>query len=246
MDGWRIGYLIAPREVIAQTLKLHQHIVSCPNTFVQVGAQAALTSSQDCVREMVAEFDRRRRRLMSRLDALGISYVRPRGPFTSFPRSRSSGSPPANSWISCSKKQESRWCRETPLAPEGKDTFAYPTVPLWRRSKRPWRGSARLWPSSRKGKLGGLAQRILMGWFRGKGRRMITAQSGPFPSPLRRPGSRWIQLAFAVFTLGLIFSGSLFGAEKKPNIIFILSDDHRWDAMGNMAIPSSKLRASIV
>ena len=66
---------------------------------------------------------------------------------------------------------------------------------------------------------------------------MITAQSGPFPSPLRRPGSRWIQLAFAVFTMGLIFSGSLFGAEKKPNIIFILSDDHRWDAMGNMGHP---------
>jgi len=85
MDGWRIGYLIAPREVIAQTLKLHQHIVSCPNTFVQVGAQAALTSSQDCVREMVAEFDRRRRRLMSRLEALGIPYVRPRGAFYVFP-----------------------------------------------------------------------------------------------------------------------------------------------------------------
>jgi N-acetylglucosamine-6-sulfatase len=37
--------------------------------------------------------------------------------------------------------------------------------------------------------------------------------------------------------MGLIFSGSLFGAEKKPNIIFILSDDHRWDAMGNMGHP---------
>ena len=84
-DGWRIGYLIAPRELISQTLKLHQHIVSCPNTFVQVGAQAALTSSQDCVREMVAEFDRRRRKLMSRLDQMGITYVRPRGAFYVFP-----------------------------------------------------------------------------------------------------------------------------------------------------------------
>jgi aspartate/methionine/tyrosine aminotransferase len=85
MDGWRIGYLIAPRELISQAMKLHQHVVSCPNTFVQVGAQAALTASQDCVQEMVAEFDRRRRKLMSRLDAMGITYVRPRGAFYIFP-----------------------------------------------------------------------------------------------------------------------------------------------------------------
>ncbi|HXZ34548.1 MAG TPA: sulfatase-like hydrolase/transferase, partial [Thermodesulfobacteriota bacterium] len=47
----------------------------------------------------------------------------------------------------------------------------------------------------------------------------------------------WIPLVFAVFTLGLIFSGSVLGAEKRPNILFILSDDHRWDAMGNMGHP---------
>ena len=85
MDGWRIGYLIAPREVISHALKLHQHVVSCPNTFVQVGAQVALTASQDCVRKMVAEFDRRRRRLMSRLGEIGLPYVRPRGAFYVFP-----------------------------------------------------------------------------------------------------------------------------------------------------------------
>ena len=85
MDGWRIGYLIAPREVISHAMKLHQHVVSCPNTFVQVGAQVALTASQDCVREMVAEFDRRRRKLMSRLSEIGLPYVRPRGAFYVFP-----------------------------------------------------------------------------------------------------------------------------------------------------------------
>jgi aminotransferase len=85
MDGWRIGYLIAPREVITQALKLHQHIVSCPNTFVQIGAQAALTSSQDCVRRMTAEFDRRRKKLLSLLDSIGLPYARPRGAFYVFP-----------------------------------------------------------------------------------------------------------------------------------------------------------------
>jgi N-acetylglucosamine-6-sulfatase len=53
----------------------------------------------------------------------------------------------------------------------------------------------------------------------------------------RRRGFGRIPLAFAVLTLGLTLSGSVFGAEKRPNIIFILSDDHRWDAMGNMGHP---------
>ena len=85
MDGWRIGYLVAPREVISEALKMHQHVVSCANTFVQAGAQVALTASQDCVKEMVSEFDRRRRLLMSCLDEIGFAYVRPRGAFYVFP-----------------------------------------------------------------------------------------------------------------------------------------------------------------
>jgi len=85
MDGWRVGYIGAPHHLISQALKMHQHVVSCPNSFVQVGAQAALTASQDCVREMVNEFDRRRLLLLSYLDDLGIPYVRPRGAFYVFP-----------------------------------------------------------------------------------------------------------------------------------------------------------------
>ena len=85
MDGWRVGYLVAPLEIISGAIKMHQHVLSCPNTFVQVGAQVALISSQDCVKEMVTEFDRRRRLLMSYLDDMGISYVRPRGAFYIFP-----------------------------------------------------------------------------------------------------------------------------------------------------------------
>ena len=91
MDGWRIGYLIAPREVIPGALKMHQHILSCPNTFVQVGAEAALNSSQDCIKAMVAEFDRRRRLLMSCLNSMKIPYVRPRGAFYVFPNIRKFG-----------------------------------------------------------------------------------------------------------------------------------------------------------
>ncbi len=91
MDGWRIGYLIAPRELVNGALKMHQHILSCPNTFVQVGAEAALEGPQDCLEAMVAEFDRRRRLLMSCLDTMKIPYVRPRGAFYIFPNIRKFG-----------------------------------------------------------------------------------------------------------------------------------------------------------
>jgi aspartate/methionine/tyrosine aminotransferase len=91
MDGWRIGYLVAPRDVLAEALKLHQHIVSCPNTFVQVGAEAALNGPQDSMHAMVVEFDRRRRLVISCLERMNIPYVRPRGAFYVFPNIKKFG-----------------------------------------------------------------------------------------------------------------------------------------------------------
>ena len=91
MDGWRIGFLLAPREFTARAVKVHQHAVSCCNTFAQFGAAAALIGSQDCVHEMVAEFDRRRRLLMERLDEIGLKYVKPQGAFYVFPSIREFG-----------------------------------------------------------------------------------------------------------------------------------------------------------
>ena len=85
MDGWRVGYLIGPKSIIREALKMHQHILSCPNTFVQEGARVALTSSQDCVKKMVKEFDRRRKLMMSYFDDIGISYKPPQGAFYVFP-----------------------------------------------------------------------------------------------------------------------------------------------------------------
>jgi len=85
MDGWRIGYLIGPKLFINQALKIHQHILSCPNTFVQEGAKIALNASQECVDKMVHEFDQRRRLMMSYLDDMKIPYERPSGAFYLFP-----------------------------------------------------------------------------------------------------------------------------------------------------------------
>jgi aspartate/methionine/tyrosine aminotransferase len=85
MDGWRVGYLVAPKDIIKQALKMHQHILSCPNTFVQEGTKVALLSSQECVEKMIQEFDRRRKLMMSYLDNLELPYARPQGAFYIFP-----------------------------------------------------------------------------------------------------------------------------------------------------------------
>ena len=84
MTGWRIGYALAPPEILQGMLKIQQHSVSCAASFVQHAALAALQASQDCVAEMVAEFSRRRNMIVNRLNAIGLRCVNPEGAFYAF------------------------------------------------------------------------------------------------------------------------------------------------------------------
>jgi aspartate aminotransferase len=84
MTGWRIGYALAPPEILQGMLKIQQHSVSCAASFVQYAALAALHASQDCVAEMVAEFNRRRNAIVKRLNAIGLQCVNPEGAFYAF------------------------------------------------------------------------------------------------------------------------------------------------------------------
>jgi aspartate aminotransferase len=91
MTGWRIGYALAPPEILQGMLKIQQHSVSCAASFVQYAALVALQASQDCVVEMVAEFKRRREVIVKRLNAMGLRCVNPEGAFYAFvhaPRDR--------------------------------------------------------------------------------------------------------------------------------------------------------------
>jgi aspartate/methionine/tyrosine aminotransferase len=85
MTGWRVGYVVAPAELTTKFTKLHRNIVAHPTSISQRAALAALTGSQECVAEMVREFDRRRLFVLSRLEKLGIACSRPRGAFYLFP-----------------------------------------------------------------------------------------------------------------------------------------------------------------
>jgi aspartate aminotransferase len=84
MTGWRIGYALAPPELMQGMLKIQQHSVSCAASFVQYAALVALQASQDCVVEMVVEFNRRRNVIVKRLNTMGLRCVNPEGAFYAF------------------------------------------------------------------------------------------------------------------------------------------------------------------
>jgi aminotransferase len=86
MTGWRIGYVAAGKELSATLRKLHYYAVLCPNTISQEAAVAALMGAQECVQEMVAEYDKRREFVLHELDKIeSLSYTRPKGAFYVFP-----------------------------------------------------------------------------------------------------------------------------------------------------------------
>ncbi|MEM2522907.1 MAG: pyridoxal phosphate-dependent aminotransferase [Candidatus Bathyarchaeia archaeon] len=86
MTGLRIGYIYGPKELISPIWLVHQYLVACVDNFAQYAALAALRSSQTFVREMVREFDKRRRFVFKRLNEIeGFSCMLPKGAFYVFP-----------------------------------------------------------------------------------------------------------------------------------------------------------------
>jgi len=86
MTGWRIGYVAAGEKLSATLRKLHYYAVLCPNAISQKAAVAALVGPQDCVQEMVAEYSRRRKLVLSELGKIrSLFYTVPKGAFYVFP-----------------------------------------------------------------------------------------------------------------------------------------------------------------
>jgi aspartate aminotransferase len=94
MDGWRVGYIVCKQDFMRALLKVTVNDVSHVNVFIQHGAAAAITGSQDCLKEMVAEDDRRRRLVHRRLNEIeGIDCPLPQGTIYAFPDVSSFGKP---------------------------------------------------------------------------------------------------------------------------------------------------------
>ncbi len=94
MTGWRVGYTVAPPAVIDEMEKLMEHMVSGVTSVAQRAALAAIEGSQNCVRDMVAAYDKRRRIVYEGLNAIeGIKCLNPESTFYAFPNISSCGLP---------------------------------------------------------------------------------------------------------------------------------------------------------
>jgi aspartate aminotransferase len=85
MTGWRIGYLLAPKEIVKAVNDVQSHSANA-STISQKAAVESILGAQDSVRAMIAEYERRRRFVVDRLNAIaGLHCASPGGAFYAFP-----------------------------------------------------------------------------------------------------------------------------------------------------------------
>ena len=94
LDGWRLGYVACHEKFMLAPMMITVNDVAHVNVFIQAGAYAALTGPQDCLREMLAEDDRRRQLVSRRLNEIdGIRCPLPQGTTYSSPDVSAFGKP---------------------------------------------------------------------------------------------------------------------------------------------------------
>jgi aspartate aminotransferase len=86
MTGWRIGYTLAPEALVQAVIKLQSQSTSNPTSIAQYAALEAMSGTMDTVPVMLAEYAKRRKRIVEGLRAIpGITCEMPGGAFYAFP-----------------------------------------------------------------------------------------------------------------------------------------------------------------
>ena len=86
MTGWRAGFALGPKPIIAAMSKLQSQTTSSTSAMVQKAAIAALTGSQECVCEMRADYIRLRDTIVAGLRSIpGFTCTMPEGAFYAYP-----------------------------------------------------------------------------------------------------------------------------------------------------------------
>ena len=86
MTGWRIGYAAGSEEIISAMTKHQSQNTSNPTSIAQKASVEALNGSQESLPVMVREFQKRRDRIVERLNAIpGVTCMKPQGAFYVFP-----------------------------------------------------------------------------------------------------------------------------------------------------------------
>ncbi|QLG50834.1 pyridoxal phosphate-dependent aminotransferase [Natrinema halophilum] len=85
MTGLRLGYALGPADAIGAMNKIHQYTMLSAPTTAQYAAIEALDSCASDVQEMVDQYDRRRRFVLSRFREIGMDVFEAKGAFYCFP-----------------------------------------------------------------------------------------------------------------------------------------------------------------
>jgi len=86
MTGWRAGFALAPKSIVANLSKLQSQSTSNATSFVQKAAVAALAGPQDCVTQFRAEFIELRDYMLAKLAEIpGVTCTKPEGAFYVYP-----------------------------------------------------------------------------------------------------------------------------------------------------------------
>ena len=91
MNGWRLGYVCAPREITEQMLKIHQFQLMCASTTSQCAGIKALRDGDEDVAYMADQYNGRRRVILDGLRSIGIPCFEPKGAFYVFPNLKKFG-----------------------------------------------------------------------------------------------------------------------------------------------------------
>ncbi|MFI1966852.1 pyridoxal phosphate-dependent aminotransferase [Streptomyces pathocidini] len=86
MTGWRVGWVIGPKDVVKAATNLQSHATSNVSNVAQAAALAAVSGDLDAVAEMREAFDRRRRTIVRMLNEIdGVECPEPEGAFYAYP-----------------------------------------------------------------------------------------------------------------------------------------------------------------
>ncbi|MFC0559532.1 aminotransferase [Halalkalibacter alkalisediminis] len=91
MTGWRLGFVLAPPDLLAAMLKLHQYSLMCAPSMAQYGALEALKSGMDDIERMKQSYKQRRNYIVKSFGEIGLPCHTPGGAFYAFPSIEKTG-----------------------------------------------------------------------------------------------------------------------------------------------------------
>ncbi|MEW5975695.1 MAG: pyridoxal phosphate-dependent aminotransferase [Acidobacteriota bacterium] len=85
MTGWRVGYVVAPKPVVTAINNVQSHSAN-PASISQKAAVESILGDQESVKAMIAEYERRRKFVVAKLNSIqGLTCAQPGGAFYAFP-----------------------------------------------------------------------------------------------------------------------------------------------------------------